>query len=236
MGIKRKRRLMENAVPTIFSFTSEKKRRESSMNRADASAKKLFVQEAMFDLPGSSHDEEQMCSLLPVKQPSYDLARKNLFRNFTLHTDYFKNSFPYCVREWNKINPNLRNSPSLSVFKKGLLAFIRPKECSIYNIIDPYGLKLLTRLRVNLSHLREHKFRHNFLNTLNPLCSCMLETESTDHYLLRCPFYADVRKTLFDNINKKPLGLEKFLFFVFSQESVCRIIEELHQCNSDFMK
>ena len=98
------------------------------------------------------------------------------------------------------INPNLRNSPSLSVFKKGLLAFIRPKECSIYNIIDPYGLKLLTRLRVNLSHLREHKFRHNFLNTLNPLCSCMLETESTGHYLLRCPFYADVRKTLFDNI------------------------------------
>ena len=77
---------------------------------------------------------------------------------------------------------------------------IRPKECSIYNIIDPYGLKLLTRLRVNLSHLREHKFRHNFLNTLNPLCSCMLETESTGHYLLRCPFYADVRKTLFDNI------------------------------------
>ena len=142
-----------------------------------------------------------LSSLLPVKQTSYDLARKNLFRNFTLHTDYFKNSFfPYCVREWNKINPNLRNSPSLSVFKKGLLAFIRPKECSIYNIIDPYGLKLLTRLRVNLSHLREHKFRHNFLNTLNPLCSCMLETESTGHYLLRCPFYADVRKTLFDNI------------------------------------
>ena len=61
-----------------------------------------------------------LSSLLPVKQPSYDLARKNLFRNFTLHTDYFKNSFfPYCVREWNKINPNLRNSPSLSVFKKG---------------------------------------------------------------------------------------------------------------------
>ena len=41
----------------------------------------------------------------------------------------------------NNINPNLRNSPSLPVFKRGLLAFIRPKECSIYNIIDPYGLK-----------------------------------------------------------------------------------------------
>ena len=114
---------------------------------------------------------------MPLKQPSYDLARKNLFRNFT---------FTLTI---------------LSVFKKGLLAFIRPKECSIYNIIDPYGLKLLTRLGVNLSHLREHKFRHNFLNTLNPLYSCMLETESTGHYLLRCPFYADIRKTPLDNIN-----------------------------------
>ena len=80
------------------------------------------------------------------------------------------------------------------------LAFIKPKQCSIYNIIDPPGLKLLTRLRVNLSHLREHKFRHNFLGTLNPLCSCCLEIESTSHYLLRCFFYTHIRKTLLGNI------------------------------------
>ena len=61
MGIKRKRRLIENAVPTIFSFTSEKKRRESSM--------KLCVQEAMFDLPGSSQDEEQMCCEITDNSP-----------------------------------------------------------------------------------------------------------------------------------------------------------------------
>ena len=89
----------------------------------------------------------------------------------------------------------------MSVFKKGLLAFIRPKQCSVYNIHDPLGLKLLTRLRVNLSHLREHKFRHNFLDTVNPLCSCNLEIESTKHYLLRCSFYSHIRKALFDNIN-----------------------------------
>ena len=47
--------------------------------------------------------------------------------------------------------------------------------CPVYKIHDPIGLKLLTRLRANLGHLREHKFRHNFLDTLNPLCSCSLE-------------------------------------------------------------
>ena len=43
------------------------------------------------------------------------------------------------------------------IFKKELLKFIRPKQSSIFNIFYPLGLKLLTRLRVNLSHLREHK-------------------------------------------------------------------------------
>ena len=69
----------------------------------------------------------------------------------------------------------------------------------IFNIFDPVGLKLLTRLRSNLSHLRHHKFQHHFLDTLNPLCSCNIEFESTNHYLWRCSCYNDIRKTLLDN-------------------------------------
>ena len=149
----------------------------------------------------SCNSPSYLNSLLPSKQRSYDPIRSNLFRNFTSHTNFFKNSFfPYCISEWNKLSPNLRNSTSISVFKKGLLAFIRPQQCYIYNIFDPTGLKLLTRLRVNLSHLRAHKFHHNFLDTLNPLCSCSLEIESTSHYLLRCPFYTHIRGTLLENI------------------------------------
>ena len=141
-------------------------------------------------------------SLLPMKQCSYNQVRSNnLFRNFKINTDYFKNSFfPYCVSEWNKLGPELRNSLSISKFKKGLLPFIRPKDNSVYKVHDPIGIKLLTRLRLNFSHLREHKFRHNFLDTLNPLCSCGLAIESTNHYLLHCSFYSNIRKTLFDNV------------------------------------
>ena len=117
------------------------------------------------------------------------------------HSDYFNSSFfPYCVNEWNKLGPELKNSINISKFKNSLLAFIRPKHCPVFNIFDPFGLKLLSRLRVNLSHLREHKFRHNFLDTINPLCSCSLEIESCGHYLLRCPFYTCYRKVLLDNI------------------------------------
>ena len=94
----------------------------------------------------------------------------------------------------------MRNSVSISKFKRSLQTFIRPKNRAVFDIFDPIGLKLLSRLRVKLSHLREHKFRHNFLDTINPLCTCSLEVESTNHYLLRCPFFAPTRKHLLDNI------------------------------------
>ena len=68
--------------------------------------------------------------------------------------------------------------------------------------MDPVGLKFLTRLRLQLSHLKEHKYRHNFGDTLNPTCICgLLEVESTTHYLLRCNFFSVQRKTLLDSIS-----------------------------------
>ena len=58
-------------------------------------------------------------------------------------------------------------------------------------------------LRVGLSHLKEHKYRHNFVDTLIPLCNCgLMELENTTHFLLRCNFYPNLRKTLLDSIIK----------------------------------
>ena len=54
-------------------------------------------------------------------------------------------------------------------------------ESNVYNIFDPIGLKLLTRLSLGCSHLYEHKFKHNFQDCLNPPCSCSLEIEDTVH-------------------------------------------------------
>ena len=71
------------------------------------------------------------------------------------------------------------------------------------------GFKLLTRLRLNFSHLNEHKFRHNFKDTINPMCSCGFEPETTDHYLLRCKLYTDLRLDLLSN-NVLLFGSENF--------------------------
>ena len=47
--------------------------------------------------------------------------------------------------------------------------FIQPTANRTIGINDVSSLKLLTRLRVRFSHLREDKFKHNFQNTLNLL-------------------------------------------------------------------
>ena len=80
------------------------------------------------------------------------------------------------------------------------MRFIRPSENSIFNCHNPTGIKLITRLRLSLSQLREHKFRHNFQDTLNPIWSCWESIENTTLYLLHCSNYVNERMKLLTNL------------------------------------
>ena len=55
-----------------------------------------------------------------------------------------------------------KNSENIRFFKIWLLKFTRPPPNSIFDIYNPYGIKLLTRLRLGLSHLHEYEFKHGF--------------------------------------------------------------------------
>ena len=48
--------------------------------------------------------------------------------------------------EWNKLDVTIRNSETLTYFRNALLEVSQPKDKPIYNINNPIGLKLLTRL------------------------------------------------------------------------------------------
>ena len=109
---------------------------------------------------------------------------------------------PCVIREWNKLDPGKRNCLSYDSFHKALLNFIRPIEIKLFNIHDQVGIKLLTRLRLGFSHLREHKRRHNFEDTLNQLCSSSIEVKTVLNFFLQCQFFNDIREILMnDSIN-----------------------------------
>ena len=142
-------------------------------------------------------------NIIPVTVSRYNTRNtdnNNNIPQFKVKHNFFQNSFfPSAVIEWNKLDLNIRNSESLNIFKSSLLKFIRPSESSVFNCHNPRGVKLLTRLRLGLSHLREHQFKHGFQNSLNPICSCGNDIE-TAHFLLYCPRYSNERSTFLNNI------------------------------------
>ena len=68
----------------------------------------------------------------------------------------------------------------------------------MYNVHDPIGMRLLSRLRLQFTHLKEHKFRHGFNDTVNPMCPCGTDVETTEHFPLRCHCFSTQIFELFD--------------------------------------
>ena len=99
---------------------------------------------------------------------------------------------PSCIREWNEIPLNIRNTSSLVSFKQQLNKnnIKVPVYCSS-------GNRLLqihhTRLRTKCSSLNQHLHSKNIIN--DPLCTC--ETvETTNRFLLECPQYTQDRRDM----------------------------------------
>ena len=103
--------------------------------------------------------------ILPFQR---SLRNKGCIYESFCRTASFKNSFlPYAIKEWNKLDSGTRNSETYAFFPEMLLNFIRPIGNSTYNNYDPLEITLLTRLWIGFSYFSEHRFGHNFGDSLN---------------------------------------------------------------------
>ena len=128
---------------------------------------------------------EYLFHLIPVRHAPYTTRNVHNLPIFKSKHNFFKNSFfPSTISEWNKLDHSLRNSESSLTFKKNILQLMKPTANSVCNCHNSKGIKLITRLRLGLSYLREHKFKQNFKESLNPLCNCGYGIESTINYSL----------------------------------------------------
>ena len=121
---------------------------------------------------------------------------------------FFKSSFfASTIIEWNILDYHLRNGLFISVFKQNILKFIRLGPNKVYNVHGPFGPKLLTRLRLGLSHLSPRRFSHNFSDCLDELCICGTNIESTKHFFLQYPLYLSERQTLMEKIRDVEISI-----------------------------
>ena len=126
-------------------------------------------------------------------------------RTNTLKYSFFPNS----IIEWNKFSSSTRNS-TYPEFRNHLLKITR---------LVSNGLKLLTRLRLGLNHLNEHRFNHNFQECINPLYTCSFEVESTVHISLHCHHYHDIKATVLNSLEVIDTNLLKL-----SEEQLTKVL------------
>ena len=99
-----------------------------------------------------------------------------------------------------------------------------PSGNSVFRYHNPKRIKLLTRLRPWSNHLQEHKFKHGFLYSHNPICGCDHNIETSTYFLLHCSIYSNERLTFLNIIrntdrnilNKTDLKVTVTLLYVDS--------------------
>ena len=131
---------------------------------------------------------------------SVNLRKRPAIYPLDTRTEGYRSSFfPECISQWNNLDSRIRNLPSIYLLP--ILDFIHPNPTPYFLTNRLSGFVFLTRLRVGFSHLREHKFRHGFLDIVDPICSCHTNAvENTEHYLLHCSNFANHRTVLFDDL------------------------------------
>ena len=156
-----------------------------------------------------SQSPKYLYSTIPVHNMSYRTKQCNKIPAINMKHDFFNSIFfPSTTIEWNKLDWKIKNSERIETFKKRMLSFLRPSPDSTFNCDNPKGIKRLSRLRLGLNHLREHKFKHSFQDSLNPFCSCGEgEVETSSHYLLHCSNYSKERLALLNTIKNIDMSI-----------------------------
>ena len=121
----------------------------------------------------------------PLPQSTFCLRRPTIIGQIRARTTSFSASFyPNCLSEWNKLDSEVRQFQTLGCFKKKILSLILPSLHPVYSVHDPKGLAILTQLRVGLSNLNLHKFKHNFEDTVNSVCPIKDGVEDTEQFFV----------------------------------------------------
>lgn len=90
---------------------------------------------------------------------------------------------PHCILQWSKLDPDVKLTPSVAIFRKKLLSIVRPLAKSVFGTRDPICSSHLSRLRVGLSKLNFYKLKHNFKDAVNALCPTNDVMEDTGDFL-----------------------------------------------------
>ena len=143
---------------------------------------------------------EYLSSLVPDNvgnNSTYNLRNARNLNTIQANSQlYFKSFLPSVTRDWNGLSGEIRNSTSLSSFKRHL-NFSRNVLPKFFFDGKRLGQIYHARLRMRCSPLNAHLFSKNTINS--PLCICGA-IEDTHHFLLSCTRYTILRQELVNKV------------------------------------
>ena len=110
---------------------------------------------------------------------------------------------PSTIRQWNSLNPSLRNMESIAKFKTELRKQKDNRQVPKHFEIGPRKLNIaLTQLRCFASFLNYDLYQVNIVS--DPSCRCGANREDSYHFFFDCSHYANMRYKLFHNLSWLP--------------------------------
>ena len=106
------------------------------------------------------------------------------------------------------ITENLKEAFYLAAYINGLNFTLRLEK----RLIPCRGLALFSQLRVGVSKLNFHKFRHSYIDVISPMCPSNDDPEDTEHYLLMC-----------HSFDKQKAGLLSSVLPVMHSFNICNV-------------
>ena len=113
---------------------------------------------------------------------------------------------------WNNLDLDIRQSPSLNVFKSRLTTLYKSREVPVYfSLGQRYTSIIHARLRNGCSNLNSDLFNNHIRDDSH--CDCGQEKEDFEHLIFSCPNYAQARLTFFHNTRLyHPISTNKLLY------------------------
>ena len=134
-----------------------------------------------------------------------------LLRNANTHTrlphrtsSYYKSFFPATIRNWNQLPETIRNQNHKS-FKKEIRERLGlPDPPKYYSFGTKEGNILHTRIRTEMTYLNSHLYK--ILKCPSPMCDCGYPDETSQHFVLSCPKYANLRTEMINTLTRISLS------------------------------
>ena len=149
--------------------------------------RRWYIKLSCFNKLFNSEYPHHLFKLILSKSSGYVTRSMHNISFFKASHIFSKNLFfPSTIIKWNKLDHDIRNSSSFHIFRKSILKFIGPTANSLSNRHNLKGIKFIIWL------LLSNKSKQD---SLDPLCNCGLDIESTTRYLLHDPIYITERCT-----------------------------------------